>query len=156
MIQFEGKLKWKFIRGCSLWRWVQPWCLVWDSGSRLYCIYSPCEEALWSAAHWSKKQTGTFVWKMILAKQQGKKINLQWVKKQHIFLDEPIKNFCCCHTSLAANTFFLTKSSAALKLSSTRFGSSEEIKAGWVGQQIKKKARCISGGNKNILFQRGE
>lgn len=34
-------------------------------------------------------------------------------------------------TSLAVKTFFLTKSSAALKLSSTRTGSSEEIKTRW-------------------------
>lgn len=45
---------------------------------------------------------------------------------------ERISVVCCRHTSLAAKTFFLTKPSTALKLSSTRTGSSEEIKAGWI------------------------
>lgn len=42
---------------------------------------------------------------------------------------------CVFLTSLAAKTFLLTKSSAALRLSSTRTESSDEIKAGSVGRQ---------------------
>lgn len=43
----------------------------------------------------------------------------------------------CHHTSLVAKAFFLTKPSATLKLSSTRTGSSEEVKAGWVNTDKK-------------------
>lgn len=50
-----------FIQGYSQWQWEPPWSLVWEPGSHLCCIYSPCEEGLWWVAHWSEKQTSSKV-----------------------------------------------------------------------------------------------
>lgn len=99
-----------FLQGYSRWQWRPPWPLVWGPGSHLGCIYSPCEEGLWWVARWSKKQTLSRV-----RSELGGKVSVFSPSR--------------CYTSLAAKVFFLTRSSAALKLSSTRTGSSEETKS---------------------------
>ena len=106
------------VQGYSQWQWLLPWSPVWGSGSHLCCIYPPCEGALWSAGHWSEKTN------------KHEPLSEKWCTN---LLSNP-QNFSCGRTSLAAKTFFLTKPSATLKLSSTRTESSEEIKAEWVNR----------------------